>query len=1090
MTPSDELLFGLFAVQAGAVDADQMAEALARWSADRTVTLADRLLSAGSLTLEQKTLVETLVAQELKNHNDNAEATLATEADGRFIDAVGKVNPELGAEVARLAASVSFPWNYEWLGSTGAATDEAATRYTRTRLHAKGGMGQVWVARDQSLGRQIALKELRPDQKRNSLLLARFLYEAKITAQLEHPGIVPVYELGGGPLPFYTMRFVKGRTLSEAIRAFHKSRLAGAADPLGLVTLLNAFLGVCHAIAYANSKGVIHRDLKGQNIILGDFGEVIVLDWGIAKEVDVSAETSPPASAASYVPAGPPASTLPQDSQATDGAMATLDSSATSRFAAGDSLTRPAPSQFDNCVVSAPTFQGELLGTPGFMAPEQAGGRLDQIDQRTDVYGLGAVLYEILTGVPPFEGKRTIEIVKRVQQEPPKSPRERNPSVDPALQAICLKAISKRKEQRYPSAAELAQEVQRYLADQPVLACPEPWTGRAARWSRKHRGAVITAAALLITSTIALAVGTVLVSRERNVATVQREEARQAVDDMYTKVAENWLEDRLDPLQKEFLQKTLAHYQTLTGQAADSPEVKLEHGRGFQRMGDISRKLGDLDKAGDEYLRALEILKPLLAAQPADPGVRRALALTETRLGDLMLRRGQNNQARLLFDHAIELEQASVAAPDALADDRWLLARTLKSQADLLRLKGDFTGSRKVYGQAIAALEKPDSPSLPSDVQNELALAKNALGQLLLDMGEMKEAESEFRGALAILEPLVSQFPTIRRFLEALATASNSLGLIEARDGRTADCEVQYRRELAEVERLSQDFPDRPEYRREMARASMNLANLLSEEGREAESETLLHRSIALNTDLMNKQPGDVQVRLDLSKARTNLGEAFRANGQAPRSIAEYEKSHALSVALVKQFPDSPRYREEEAGTLVDLGLAYDSAGDPRAEAVFKEALAMEEALVREYADSANYKTDLGNCVMNLGAYEAGAKRIDQAESLYLRGLEVLKDEYSAQALRNQAALYSNLGILRNDAHRPGAEEPLRRSIAISEELAARKPPARTDLVYLASHRTTWEKPCAIAARAKKPPGYMRLRSPDSNAWRKRIRRP
>ena len=171
------------------------------------------------------------------------------------------------------------------LGELSPGEHESRDRYTLTHLHAKGGMGRVWLARDGSLGRQIALKDLRPDQADNSILCSRFLYEAKITAQLEHPGIVPVYEVGQGEVPYYTMRFVKGRTLSEAIRAYHKKRVAGEADSVDLVALLASFVGVCHAVAYAHSRGVIHRDLKGQNVVLGDFGEVIVLDWGLAKRV-------------------------------------------------------------------------------------------------------------------------------------------------------------------------------------------------------------------------------------------------------------------------------------------------------------------------------------------------------------------------------------------------------------------------------------------------------------------------------------------------------------------------------------------------------------------------------------------------------------------------------------------------------------------------------------------------------------------------------------------------------------------------------------------------------------------------------------
>ena len=146
-------------------------------------------------------------------------------------------------------------------------------------------MGQVWLAHDPELGREIALKELRPDQAENAEVSSRFLAEARVTAQLEHPGIVPVYELGEGDAPYYTMRFIRGGTLSQATRAYHKDRVAGTADPLGLVKLLGAFIGVCHALGYAHSRGVIHRDLKGQNVVLGDFGEVIVLDWGLAKRI-------------------------------------------------------------------------------------------------------------------------------------------------------------------------------------------------------------------------------------------------------------------------------------------------------------------------------------------------------------------------------------------------------------------------------------------------------------------------------------------------------------------------------------------------------------------------------------------------------------------------------------------------------------------------------------------------------------------------------------------------------------------------------------------------------------------------------------
>jgi serine/threonine-protein kinase len=1058
-----DLLFGLFAFQNGAVEADRLAETCALWSADGAISLADRLVERGCLTVEQKIQIESLVSEELKNYGGDAEATVAATMDRRFLEAIRGVNPVVGSDVAHMSETLASAVNIELLGPLRPSEDETSNRYTRTHLHAKGGMGQVWVARDRSLGRQIALKELRPDQKDNSVILSRFLYEARITAQLEHPGIVPVYELGGGSIPFYTMRFVKGRTLSEAASSYHKERLAGTADSLRQVNLLNAFLGVCHAVAYAHSRGVIHRDLKGQNVVLGDFGEVIVLDWGIAKEIG-PITTAPPAPEGNVV-ASFRLGGSDNASHASVLEKGTLDPNETSPLGSSESDASVKRLRSESGAGSEGTMQGQLLGTPAFMAPEQANGLLDQIDQRTDVYGLGAVLYEVLTGTPPFDGKKTTEILRRVREEPPKPPRELNPTLDLALQAICLKALSKRREQRYTSATEMAQDVQRYLADQPVHACPDPWTRRALRWARRHRTVVATSAGLLLTATIALSVGTVLVSRERNVANFQANEARQAVDDMYTKVAENWLEDRLDPLQKEFLQKTLAHYQTLTGQAASDPAVQLEHGRAFQRMGDIQRKLGNVQEANTEYRRALAILEPLHAGRPDDGEVRRALALTQTRLGDLMLRRGQNDQAEPLYRQALALQQAQAAAPSSTTEDRRLMGRTLKSQADLLRLKGDFTGARSVYTQAIATLEKAATPG-QSEISNDLALAENAQGQLLLDLGEIKPAEDQFRRALALLDPLVAECPTIPRFRESLATASNSLGMIEERDGRSADGEVQYRRELAEEERLAQDFPDRPEFRRELARASMNLGNLLESEGRMAEAQTMLRRAISLNADLTSKQPGDVQVRLDLSKSRTNLGYLLQESGRVDQAIPELERARNLGLALVKQLPDAPRYRQQLAGSLEDLALAYDAAGKPAVEPTYLESIKISEKLVREFPDNAEYRIDLGRCLRNLGAYVAGAHP-DQAESFYNRGLEALKGAHSTEALRVQFGILNNLGEMRQNAGRPGAEEALRNALAIIQELVGRKPTAKTDLIYLAIVQNNLGDAAAAAGRTQ-----------------------
>jgi PAS domain-containing protein len=217
--------------------------------------------------------------------------------------------------------------------------------------------------------------------------------------------------------PFYTMRFVRGRTLVEASRQFHERRLAGQPDPLELVALLSAFVAVCHTVAYAHSHRVIHRDLKGENILLGDFGEVIVLDWGLAKHLD-AVEAGEPGASATGVPLS----------------------------GYSDNLEH--------------TMQGDVIGTPGYMAPEQAAGRLDLIDQRSDIYGLGAILYEILAGRPPFRGTTSLETILQVQRVEATPPRAHWADVPPALEAAALRALAKEPAARFQAASELAQVVQ------------------------------------------------------------------------------------------------------------------------------------------------------------------------------------------------------------------------------------------------------------------------------------------------------------------------------------------------------------------------------------------------------------------------------------------------------------------------------------------------------------------------------------------------------------------------------------------------------------------------------------------------------
>jgi eukaryotic-like serine/threonine-protein kinase len=454
--PADRnLLFGVLALQAGLIDSGQFAQACSLWATQKDRPLAEILLGQGWLTPEDQSHLEHLLQRNLRKHAGDAHASLAELATDRARDALAAVrDPDVQQSLAGLPpGGPSLPPTLDW-------PTENRHRYTLARLHARGGIGQVWVARDEDLGREVALKELRPEKADSPAARARFIEEAKVTGQLEHPGIVPIYELvrrAEDQRVLYTMRLVRGRTLADAARSYHRRRRAGEAGPLELRELLGAFVAVCNAVAYAHSRAVLHRDLKPQNVVLGDFGEVIVLDWGLAKvrgEAGADTDLSPVA-------------LVPEEAR-------------------------------------VQTVQGQVLGTPAYMAPEQAEGRLERVGQWSDIYGLGAVLYELLTGGPPFEGGSTEELLRRVVHESPVPPRQRVASVPRALEAVCLKALARRPEDRYRSAGELAREVQHWLADEPVLAYREPLRVRVGRWARRHKPLV---SACLAAALVALLLG-------------------------------------------------------------------------------------------------------------------------------------------------------------------------------------------------------------------------------------------------------------------------------------------------------------------------------------------------------------------------------------------------------------------------------------------------------------------------------------------------------------------------------------------------------------------------------------------------------
>jgi eukaryotic-like serine/threonine-protein kinase len=432
---------------------------------------------------EQEALLGMILDQLPDNTGDTANSAARPEAGH---------NPNSTAHgLAQEEPAKRFPKPATGDGPTdiAAGASEAATtnigRYTGLEPFAHGGLGEVFTANDTELHRVVAVKRLQDRHAGHAGNQRRFLLEAEITARLEHPGVVPVHGMFRDDCgrPCYAMRFIAGQTLADALRDYH----AGLPDPVAFRRLLQCFIHVCQTVAYGHSRGVIHRDLKPQNIMLGKFGETLVLDWGLAKVVG-----------------------RPPDVRSTS-AEATLQP-----LGSGS---------------GAETEMGSAMGTPAYMSPEQAAGRWDVIQAASDVYGLGAVLYTLLTGRPPFEGKNWPELQQRIQRGDFPRPRAIKPALPRALEAICLRAMKLHPEDRYPSAQALAAEVERWLADEPVQTFGAPVSERLGRWARRHKPMVAGMLALLITAVIALWINTVLVSQEHA--------RRQGAEHEYLKAIEN-----------------------------------------------------------------------------------------------------------------------------------------------------------------------------------------------------------------------------------------------------------------------------------------------------------------------------------------------------------------------------------------------------------------------------------------------------------------------------------------------------------------------------------------------------------------------
>jgi serine/threonine-protein kinase len=1026
MSTDRNLLFGVLALQADIIDTRQFVAACSEWASRKATPLADILAERGWLTLQDRALVDQLLARKLKKHDGDAQASLAAVTTPEVRSVLESV---ADADVRQSLAGLT-PLRRPAGFSTVDFEPDSRHRYTRTRLHARGNIGQVWLAHDENLGRDVALKELRPDRQDNPAAVDRFLEEAKVTGQLEHPGVVPVYEMVQPKegQPFYAMRFIGRRTLADAIQEYHRKRQAGEAGPLDLRELLAAFVAVCNAVAYAHSRGVLHRDLKPANVALGEFAEVIVLDWGLAKVVGRPEEQ---------------ASRLPVSLGPADG---------TDR-----------------------TQQGQVLGTPAYMAPEQAEGRHDLVGKPTDVYGLGAILYEVLTGGPPFTGPEIPEVLKRIVQEPPTPPRQLVATTPAALEAVCLKALAKRPEMRYASARDLARDVDRWLADEPVSAWREPLRLRAGRWVRRHQTAVTATAAAVLVALLFGGGGAFVFERQRaerraeqarqeaqlrqgveaalgEVARLQGQarwnEARAVLAQAASRLGEEGPEDLRARVERARADLDLvAHLDDIRLTKAAVVEGHLDTYGADRKYAAVFAEAG-LAKEGDDPLaaagrvRGSSVRVPLVAAlddwaASTRDDQRRAWLLEVARQADPDRWRDRARQPALWRDR--DGLRALLAEEDA-TDQSSQLVVALGEQ--LLRLGGDAVGLlRRAQGRhpddfwlnlELGLLE--DEPAeAAAYYRAALALrpntvaARNNLGNVLRDQGKREEAEREFRTAIRLdLKLAHPHFGLVRVLREQgkgeeaereyraairldpkLPHPHNGMGNLLSAQGKGEEAMEEYRAAI----RLDPKF----------ALPHNGMGNLLRAQGRGEEAEREYRAAIRLD-------PKD-------AAPHNGMGNLLSAQGKGEEAMEEYRAAirldpkdadphNGMGNLLAEQGKREEAEREFRAAIRLDPKLAgpHNGMGILLAEQGKREEAEREfRAAIRLDPKLAGPHQNLGDVLKNRGRLEESKKEYEQALGLGLQAAQ----ERLRQCDRLLAVVQRLPAVLRGDDRPANAQEML-----------------------------------------------------------------
>jgi serine/threonine-protein kinase len=739
-------------------------------------------------------------------------------------------------------------------------------RYELLEELGRGGMGIVYKARQLGANRIVALKMIAAGAWATPDELKRFRLEAETIAELDHPNIVPLHEVGEEDgRAFYSMKWIEGGSLAGQIERLRR-------QPREAVRLL---LAVARAIHHAHQHGVLHRDLKPANILLG--------------------ETADKSSSPSLIPY-------------------------VSDFGLAKKLAISELSNGDQTIPGAPTLSGTALGTPSYMAPEQA--RNARLATTTaDVYSLGAILYECLTGRPPFRASTSLETLLDVLEREPPKPSTIRPGLDHDLDTICLKCLRKEPEKRYASAAALADDLERYLAGEPILARPTGPGERFLRWCRRQPVVAGLIAAVLVT---ALA-GVVLVVYQWREAEEQRAEAVSAGEQVKVHLAEV-IEER---------GKAVAARKEAEGALADAKRERAD--------------------ADDAYRKAHNVVKQF------------CLRLSEEQLSHyaaLMPLRKQLLSSGLA--HLESFRQRMENDPRFRRD----LADTLLGIGQVSGALGSHSEAVEAFQNALAVYRTLHTDE-PTEVEHELRLVRtlSQISSHQAALGRTGEARMSLAEAKDIQDGLAKRFPKDAGIKSGLAALLNNLRALNGDEGRGKLDPTQSGQEVVDIrKKLLEQFPDSEEHQASLALAWYNLGLTHNSLRRPDEARRCWEEARTLQDRLVDRHGDQPRHRRDLAQTCRQLANWHTGRKEMPEALRIYEKARQLLVELTHDYPLVIDYQSQLASVHADLGSAYlRNTQGAKALAEMNTALEMRKKAVDLQPMDVHLQTALGQSYYNLG---------------------------------------------------------------------------------------------------------------------------